>query len=177
MAAVRPAWTVRQASIRAAPTSETAPTAATAATRLAATRATRGTPDSGVRRCSTGRVSSPCGSRHRRRIDNQSGNSIAWGDSVFDDGKFHIVALRRTNAATLAMTVDDQAARTAPVGAFSLSAVGRAAVVGSVTYGNLRPAVDFSIAELVLVHDPRSGVVADADVASLHTYLKQKYGL
>jgi hypothetical protein len=110
-------------------------------------------------------------------IDSQSGNSIVWGDSVFDDGKFHIVALRRTNAATLAMTVDDQAARTAPVGAFSLSAVGKGAVVGSVAYGNLRPTVDFSIAELVLVHDPRSGVVADADVASLHAYLKQKYGL
>jgi hypothetical protein len=110
-------------------------------------------------------------------IDSQSGNSIAWGDSVFDDGKFHIVALRRINSSMLAIAVDDQAARTAPVGAFSLSEAGKGAAVGSVAYGNFRPAVDFSIAELVLVHDARSGVIADADVASLHAYLKQKYGI
>jgi hypothetical protein len=111
------------------------------------------------------------------RIDAQTGNQISWGDSALEDAKFHVVAFRRTTSSQMALTVDDQAPRTAPSGSFSLSEIGQQVQVGNVIYGNTAFPVDFTIAEIVVVHDPLTGVVADTDVAALHAYLKQKYGL
>jgi hypothetical protein len=110
-------------------------------------------------------------------LNTMAGDIISWNGSVFDDGQFHIVALRRTNSFELQITVDDQPPQTASTGSFDLSQVGMPVNIGIVNYGNFHPPVDFTMAEVLLVHDARSGVIADADVANLHAYLKAKYGL
>jgi len=111
------------------------------------------------------------------RINVQTNNDVSWNDSAMEDAKFHVIAFRRTTPSQMALTVDDQAQRTAPSGSFSLTETGQPVLVGSVTYGNFTPPVDFTVAEIVVVHDAVTGVVADADVNAVHGYLKQKYGL
>jgi hypothetical protein len=57
-----------------------------------------------------------------------------------------------------------------------ISQVGNPAVVGSITVGMTVYAVDFEVAELIVVH-PSNGIVPDTDVANVRAYLKSKYGL
>ena len=116
-------------------------------------------------------------------INPQTGDQIDWAAPCFDDMRPHIVALRRTNSFTLALTVDDQPSLTASTGSFDVSegpedgAPGKDVAIGALVYGTFHPPEDFEIAEILGVHDATSGVVSDADVAQLHAYLKQKYGL
>ncbi len=107
-------------------------------------------------------------------VDSQLGDEISWDQPCFEDGKFHIVSLRRTNGSELALTVDDGAPLTASIGQMDVSQPGIAAAVGSLVYGNFRPTTDFELAEILVEH---ATVIADADVANVHAYLKQKYGL
>ncbi len=59
-------------------------------------------------------------------------------------------------------------------GGFDISEVGYGVNIGSVRYGNISPAMNGEIAELVVVH---AKIIADATVTSLHDYLKAKYAL
>jgi hypothetical protein len=104
------------------------------------------------------------------------GNGNDWGDAVFDDSRFHFVAARRINGSSLALTVDDQPDRVAPIGSFDADEVGRPVVLGAFRYGSFNPPVDFDIAEIIVVHGP-TDIVSDADVANVHAYLKKKYAL
>ncbi len=104
------------------------------------------------------------------------GISNDWGDAVFDDSRFHFVAARRINNNNLALTVDDQPDRVAPIGGFEADEVGRPVILGAFHYGTFNPPVDLDIAEIVVVHGP-TDIIADADVANVHAYLKKKYAL
>jgi hypothetical protein len=106
-----------------------------------------------------------------------SGNELDWDAPCFEDGNFHIVAMRRTSSSTLELTVDDQTPVTTETGDFDVSEPGQSAYLGSVSFGSVHPATNFDIVELLAVHSASSGVVADSDVANVHAYLKQKYGL
>lgn len=101
-------------------------------------------------------------------------NTLSWQDPVFDT-KFHFVEVRRTNAGSLAMAVDDQAPRTISTGGINLNQQGNGVTL-NVAYGNIAPQADFDMAELVIIHGT-NGVVSDVDAANLHGYLKQKYAL
>ena len=109
-------------------------------------------------------------------VNSLTGNEVDWDQPCFEDGKFHIVAMRRTSSDTIELTVDDQPAVTGQTGNFDVSQAGQAAYVGSVAFGSIHPVTNFDIAEILAVHSS-SGVVADTDVAKLHAYLKTKYGL
>jgi hypothetical protein len=98
----------------------------------------------------------------------------AWNGSVFDDGQFHIVELRRPNAGSLTLVVDDQTPQTTSVGGFDVSQAGNGVRIGSVAYGTVTPPMNGELAELIVVH---AAVVADSVETSVHAYLKTKYGL
>jgi hypothetical protein len=106
----------------------------------------------------------------------QSGDEVDWNGTGFEDGAFHIVAMRRTNSTTFVLSVDDQPLETGTTGLWDVSVPGQNASVGAVHFGTVVPLTSFEIAEVLAVH-PSSGVVADGDVANVHAYLKQKYGL
>ena len=108
--------------------------------------------------------------------NDQPGNEIDWNGTGFEDGAFHIVAMRRTSSQTFVLSVDDQATEMGSTGLWNVSESGEDAVVGSIQWGTFRPPTNFDLAEVLAVH-PSSGVVADTDVANVHAYLKQKYGL
>jgi hypothetical protein len=102
------------------------------------------------------------------------GDAVTWGSSnELADGKFHVVSYRRTDATHISVWLDDLAPKSATVAAVNSSATGQGVIVGPL---NGPSAPNFSIAEELVLHDA-SGVVADADVTSVHAYLKQKYGL
>jgi hypothetical protein len=102
------------------------------------------------------------------------GNSLQWGTPELNDGNFHVVMFRRTSATSLEIAVDDVAPRSQNVSAIDVTAAGAAVIVG---IGDAAfPSVDVAIAEELVLHDA-SGTISDADVASVHAYLKQKYGL
>jgi hypothetical protein len=107
-----------------------------------------------------------------------SGTSVdypaGWNGSVFDDGKFHLVGVRRPNSGTLTLYVDDQTPQSTTTGGFDISQVGYGVRIGSVAYGNFAPPMNGEIAEIVVVH---AKIIADATVTSLHDYLKAKYAL
>jgi hypothetical protein len=109
-------------------------------------------------------------------VDSQANNEAVWNAPVFDDAKFHIVSVRRTNAAELVLTVDDLSPQKASTGSFDVSMPGSDVLIGGIKYGNINRAIDFELCELVVVHGT-SGIVADTDVTELHAYLKAKYGL
>jgi hypothetical protein len=109
-------------------------------------------------------------------VNSQAGDEVDWNSTGFEDGAFHVVAMRRTNSTTIVLSVDDQALETGQTGLFDVSVTGRTAYVGAVHFGNINPTTNFDLAEVLAVH-PSSGIVSDADVASVHSYLKQKYGL
>jgi hypothetical protein len=106
----------------------------------------------------------------------QLGNEVDWKGTGLEDGAFHIVAMRRTNSTTFVLSVDDQPLETGTTGLWDVSVPGQSASVGSIHFGSFVPTTAFEIAEVLAVHSS-SGVVADADVANVHAYLKQKYGL
>lgn len=110
------------------------------------------------------------------RIAPSAGDELAWGDPVFDDGKFHFVALRRIDATNLSLSVDGQTPRAAQTEALDIDEVGRTVRLGGVRYGTIDPPLDLDIAELVVVHRTTS-VVSDSAVANVHAYLTTKYGL
>ena len=110
-------------------------------------------------------------------IDSQAGDEVDYDAPCFEDGNFHIVAMRRTTAFEVTITVDDQPPVSGSVGSFDESQVGESVSIGSVAYGSISPPTAFDISEIVMVHSATGGVIADADVASLHAYLKHKYGL
>jgi hypothetical protein len=101
-------------------------------------------------------------------------DGVMWGSgNELADGKFHIVSFRRTDATHLSVWIDDLAPKTGTVAAVDVSAPGQGVRLGP----NLGPsAPNFSVAEELVLHDA-AGVVADTDVANVHAYLKQKYGL
>jgi hypothetical protein len=101
--------------------------------------------------------------------------AVAWAAAV-DETTFHLVTLRRTAGHGLELAVDDAPAQTMTSGGIDISQAGNPVIVGSRVYGNIVPAVDFELAELVVVH-PSNGIVDDGDVARLRAYLKSKYGL
>jgi hypothetical protein len=109
-------------------------------------------------------------------VDSSSGNEIDWSGNGFEDGNYHVLVMRRPNSFELALTLDSQTTQTAPTGAFNVSQTGQAVVIGGIAYGSFNSPVDLSIAEMLVIHSS-TGVVADADVASVQAYLKQKYGL
>ncbi|HEX4517467.1 MAG TPA: hypothetical protein VH054_28170, partial [Polyangiaceae bacterium] len=101
-------------------------------------------------------------------------SSVTWGNgNELADGKFHIVSFHRSDATHIAVSIDDALPVTAAVNATDVSAPGAQAVVGVVT---APAAADFSIAEELILH-ATSSAIADADIGSLHAYLKAKYGL
>jgi len=100
-------------------------------------------------------------------------DSVTWGNAnELADGKFHIVAYRRTDATHIEVWLDDLAPKTATVPAVDVSATGNDAVFGPIG-GPTTP--DMTLVEELVLHDPTA--VTDADVANVHAYLKQKYGL
>jgi len=102
------------------------------------------------------------------------GVTESWSTGVFDDGKFHIVGLRRTKATEVQLLVDDASPQTATTTAADVSSVGNDVRIGSIKYGTVTYTVHGEIAEIVVVH---STVVADSVVADVHQYLKSKYAL
>jgi hypothetical protein len=112
----------------------------------------------------------------RTRIAPAAGDELAWGDAVFDDGKFHFVAVRRIDATSLSLAVDGQTPGLAQTEALSINEVGRAVRLGGVRYGNVSKPLDLDIAEIVVVHRSAS-IVSDDTAASVRTYLTTKYGL
>ncbi len=109
-------------------------------------------------------------------VDSTAGNEIDWSGPGFEDGAYHVVVLRRTNGATLQLAIDSQTVQTATTGGFDVSNPEGGVTMGGLVYGGFNAPVDLSVAELLVVH-ASSGVVADADVASLTTYLRKKYAL
>jgi hypothetical protein len=100
-------------------------------------------------------------------------DSVTWGNgNELADGKFHIVAYRRTDATHIEVWLDDLAPKTATVPAIDVSASGVDVVFGPL---NGPTAPDMTLVEELAIHDPAG--VMDADVSSVHAYLKQKYGL
>jgi hypothetical protein len=106
----------------------------------------------------------------------QAGNEVDWNSTGFEDGNVHIAAMRRASSTTIVLSVDDQPLESGQTGLFDVSEPGQGAYVGSVQFGNFHPTVNFDIAEVLAVHSS-TGVVGDSDVANVHAYLKQKYGL
>lgn len=99
----------------------------------------------------------------------QTDGFFTWSGAQLGDGNYHIVELRRPNATTLSLSLDDLTPQTKTVTATDVSAVGHVVNVGQI-FCPMPP--DFSLVEDLVVHAP-----ADADVANVHAYLKQKYGL
>ncbi len=105
-------------------------------------------------------------------------NEADWTDPVFDDGKFHRVALRRSgNGFTLYQSVDDAVPRAYSTGQKDLTTDAGAITVGgwSPSLGIL-PAVHMDLAELIIVH-AKGAPVADQTVLDVQKYLKAKYGI
>jgi hypothetical protein len=101
------------------------------------------------------------------------GNAEKWTLATLNDEQFHIVAFLRPNPTSLELTVDDLPAQTqSSVTPMDVTALGAPALVGEM----LQSPGNVAIAEELVVHDT-SGVVSAADIASVHAYLKQKYGL
>ena len=94
---------------------------------------------------------------------------FTWSGSQLGDGNYHIVEFRRLDATTLQLSLDDLTPQTKTVAATDVSAAGHVAQVGPI-FGPTPP--DFSLVEDLVVHAP-----SDGDVANVHAYLKQKYGL
>lgn len=97
------------------------------------------------------------------------------GDSVstsanLADGAFHVLQFRRT-ATTIEIAVDDAAPQSQAVSAIDVSAAGQPLFIGSPPQSPGGPP-NLEIAEQLVVRD-----TTDADVASVHAYLKQKYAL
>jgi len=100
-------------------------------------------------------------------------DSVTWGNgNELTDGKFHLVAYRRTDATHIEVWLDDLAPKIATVPAVDVSATGSDVSFGPIG-GPSTP--DMTLVEELVLHDP-SGVT-DGDVSNVHTYLKQKYGL
>jgi hypothetical protein len=110
------------------------------------------------------------------RDNYQSGNEVDWNGTGFEDGAYHIVAMRRTSSSNFVLSVDDQALETGQTGLWDVSVSGDDVYVGSIQFGTFRPPTNFNLAEILAVHSS-TGVVADSDVTLVHAYLKQKYGL
>jgi hypothetical protein len=101
-------------------------------------------------------------------------DQILWGnDSPIADAKYHAIAFRRLDATHLAIWADALTPRTATVAAIDISVAGQPVRIGP--NGGPTPP-DFALAEELVLHDG-SGTVSDADVASVQSYLTQKYGL
>jgi hypothetical protein len=99
----------------------------------------------------------------------QTDGFFTWTGAQLGDGNYHIVELRRPTATTLVLTLDDLTSQTKTVAATDVSAVGHVVNVGQI-FCPMPP--DFSLVEDLVVHAP-----SDAEVAAVHAYLKQKYGL
>jgi len=110
------------------------------------------------------------------KVNSLAGDEVDWGGPAFEDGKAHVVAMRRTSASGMRVTVDSKPPVEAQTGSFDVSEPGQPTLIGAVLFGNFHPSTNFEIAEIVAVHSS-TGVVADADVANLHGYLMHKYGL
>ncbi len=109
-------------------------------------------------------------------VNAMSGDEVDWMGPGVEDNDYHVLIVRRTNAFTLTLTIDSQPTQTGDTGAFDVSLAGEDVDIGGVAYGSFHAPVDLSIAEMLVVHSS-TGVVADADVASVKAYLKSKYAL
>jgi hypothetical protein len=112
------------------------------------------------------------------RVGTNATDTLDFGASPpgLDDNNFHLVSLRRTNSSTLVLGVDDLPLVMGTTGSFDVSQAAVPVKIGAFHWGNINFPVDLDIAELLILHS-KTGVIADADVASVHTYLKGKYGL
>jgi hypothetical protein len=112
------------------------------------------------------------------RVGTNATDTISFGASSpgLDDNNFHLVSLRRANSSTLILGVDDMPLVMGTTGSFDVSEATIPVKIGGYHYGNINFPVDLEIAELLVLHGS-AGVIADADVASVHAYLKEKYGL
>jgi len=110
------------------------------------------------------------------QLNTNSNASMVWNGSIFGDGKFHILALRRSNSYALQMSVDEQPVQMAAIGGYDISEVGAGVDIAGTHYGNIAPNIDLDIAELLVLHGS-AGVVGDPDVLSVQTYLRSKYAL
>jgi hypothetical protein len=114
---------------------------------------------------------------------NQISNSddVYSSASVFDDGKFHMIGLRRKNNTSYELSVDGTAAPTSTGGSDDISNVSNDIAIGGVEYTSPNPLgpYNLNIAEMVVVHggslDGGTGVTDD-DVANVQGYLASKYG-
>jgi hypothetical protein len=109
-------------------------------------------------------------------MDTMTGGSIQWTSAVFTDSTFHIVSLRRSGL-SLTLTVDHQAPLMATTNFDDLTVDGGTVEIVATHYGATVPNIDLTMAELIIVRDAGTGVIADADIASIETYLQTKYNL
>jgi hypothetical protein len=104
-------------------------------------------------------------------------NQADWTDPVFDDGKFHRVAMRRAgNGFSLYQSVDDAVPRAYSTGQKDLSNEAGASIGGWEPSLGVLPTVHLDLAELIIVH-AKGALVADQTVLDVQKYLKAKYGI
>jgi hypothetical protein len=102
------------------------------------------------------------------------------GSAIFDDGKFHLVGLRRAKAGAQPYTfyVDSttQPSTVSPEDDESEPEAGVRFGSYPAYPGNLAYDFDFEMAELIVAHK-NNYAISDANVAALVDYLRKKYGL
>lgn len=109
-------------------------------------------------------------------LDNATGDQLSWLGTGFEDNAYHVVVLFRQSARLVSLSVDSLPAQVLPVAMTNVSEVGTDVTIGTVPYGSFRPALDMSVAEMLVVHSS-IGVVENADIAAVRAYLQKKYGL
>jgi hypothetical protein len=101
--------------------------------------------------------------------------AAGWNGSVFDDGKFHIVGMRRPTPGSMVLFADSLPTQTTQTGGYDVSEPGKAAEIGAVGYGGtFVPPYDGDIVEIVAVH---ATIIPDSVITNLQSYLKAKYAL
>lgn len=99
----------------------------------------------------------------------------AWNGSVFDDGKFHIVGMRRPTPGNMVLFADSQPSQTTQTGGYDVSEPGKPALIGAVGYGGtFNPPYNGDIVEVIGVH---ATIIPDSVITNIQTYLKTKYAL
>jgi hypothetical protein len=109
-------------------------------------------------------------------VDNAAGDTADWLGKGFEDNAYHVVILFRQSPTLLSLSVDSAPAQVQSIQMTNVSEVGIDVTVGTVPYGNFRPAVDLSLAEMLVIHSS-VGVVDNADITAVRAYLQKKYGL
>lgn len=105
-------------------------------------------------------------------------NEADWTDPVFDDGKFHRVAMRRAGGGfSLYQSVDDAVPRAYSTGQKDLTLDASVISIGGWEPAlGILPAVHLDLAELIIVH-AKGAPVPDQTVLDVQKYLKSKYAL